>query len=422
MVMVVATAVLAVVLYALPVFVLQAMRARKGRPLWAVALDVPLSLAVDLFVILLVARLFPIDVTVIVVRVGWCAALGVVLVRRWRKAGSGSAMERLGLGWPHELSRRAFATAAFAGTLMAVINTGYSLRCHGFDRAWHIPLSTSIRGQRLPFSNVYEPGKDLAYHFTGDVLGATLQTLSGGRIHSSLALGLAHDVAIFFAVVTVALLLWDFGFRRLGPAALASIAPFLGGPITLYLGGEWKERGHNFINLFYVGFRPHVPVAVLMMAGFVGALLTRLRRLDEPPPVRDTAIPLVACTAILAITDEASVGVLGLTLGFTWILVPSILAPKRLYGIGVLAALLVAVVGTNVLHHGAMFGGIGQAVSWVPGRAPGFYYPPKPWNDPKGFATLVDDLIAFVLLAIVGLLLILQRPRREHLGSAFFSA
>src|SRR5688572_27830580 len=39
-----------------------------------------------------------------------------------------------------------------------------------WDRGWQNPLVASIRGQRAPFMNVYQPDVPLHYHYTGVAL------------------------------------------------------------------------------------------------------------------------------------------------------------------------------------------------------------------------------------------------------------
>ena len=63
---------------------------------------------------------------------------------------------------------------------------------------WHIPLVSALRGQRLPFMNVYDPAGGLFYHFAGDVQAAMLQTLFAA-VRTSLSHGL--ELVFFWSAV-----------------------------------------------------------------------------------------------------------------------------------------------------------------------------------------------------------------------------
>ena len=52
-----------------------------------------------------------------------------------------------------------------------------------------------LDAETIPFVNVYQPKLGLAYHYAGDVLGASIQVLSQNVLQASNALSWAHDVA-----------------------------------------------------------------------------------------------------------------------------------------------------------------------------------------------------------------------------------
>ena len=76
----------------------------------------------------------------------------------------------------------------------------------------------------------------------------------------------------------------------------------------------------------------------MMLAGsFVGftiAVVARIR--GARLPLEKTLPPLVACTAALGLTDESALGTLGLSLGVTWLIFPTVVADTRRAGVGVL--------------------------------------------------------------------------------------
>ena len=204
-----------------------------------------------------------------------CAAWdGVIVISRlaWAAAGGG-----LGLWRRRQARVKAAALAgpvvlvmAVAGLLALVISAWLSRRYALWDRQWHIPLVTSLRGQSLPFWNVSEPGAPLHYHVSGDVLAATLQALSGARLHASSALSLAHDLLFALVGVAVSALLVRPG-RAFGWSAFAAVAPLgvlLAGPPSTTVG----LTGFSYFNYYQMSYRPHVALAGLLIVGIVAAV------------------------------------------------------------------------------------------------------------------------------------------------------
>ena len=419
---------LSTTLYLVPIAALLVVRARSDRALWEVALDLPLGVALDLLILLALSRLVTLEMAVLVSRPLWLMWVVACMVRRWRRhpavvGGTRWAgwRNRLSLAWPRSLGRRDLMIAALAAALAVAASVEFSSLCHSYDRAWHIPLASSIRGQTLPFANVYEPDHALAYHFSGDALAAALQVLSGARLHISYSLSLAHDIMFGLAAATTALLGRWLGIRRVVPAAIGGLVPLLFGPLVLLVPNGRHASGYNFPTLLKLSFRPHSSLAVLLLVAVMATVLVRLRKGEDPPALARTGGVLVACTALLSVTDEASIGVFGLALGLTWLLVPSVIHPRRLHGMLVLLALLGVVVGANLLYNGALVAGeMGGEVAWVPARAPGYYKSPIGWDDPRALETLTWDLLPMVTLWFTGLLTLLRWRNREQLGAVLF--
>ncbi len=79
--------------------------------------------------------------------------------------------------------------------LGVLISRTLSVPCAIWDRLWHIPLVTSMRGQRVPFYNVFERHGQLFYHYLGDAHAAMLQALSlDPHPCASNALSRSHDI------------------------------------------------------------------------------------------------------------------------------------------------------------------------------------------------------------------------------------
>ncbi len=144
-----------------------------------------------------------------------------------------------------------------------------------FDRAWHIPLVTSIRAQKIPFVNVFDPATVLHYHYSGDVYAALVQTLSGGIVSSSLALSIAHDLVFAETAASLVLLFVHLGVARV-TALVASFGVLTCGPVTLLLAGANRPlSGYSIVSVFQISYRPHSRcLAALLIVGVFGAMLS----------------------------------------------------------------------------------------------------------------------------------------------------
>jgi hypothetical protein len=407
----------AIALYALPLGLVMVLSSRRERPLWAYALDVPLVVALDLLGVLLLARVVRLEIAVLLSRFVWALVTVPAIVRARRAARLAS---------PEALGRRELGIVAFAAMASFGLSMSLSRFCHNADRAWHIPLVSSIRSQRVPFANVYEPAGRLAYHYTGDVLAAMFQVLSFDSIHSSRALSIAHDVMFGLTGASVALLVLWLGYRSIVPTLGVVFGMLLSGPLTVLRDDKSRfESGYNFINYLKLSYRPHVSLAGLLVVGFAGAILVRLRSSEEgeAPPTLATAAPLVAATSALALTDEASIGVLGVALGVAWLGAKEILHPKRSGGALVLAALLVALVLPLLLIGGSFDPhGHGHSVSLVGWRSPGYFHPSLSLAEPAGYKVLFFDLAPMIAAAVVGLAVVRERRTKGRVAGLVFYA
>jgi hypothetical protein len=409
--MVTVAALVAVCLQLLPVALWMWMRSRRDRALWELALDIPTAVAVDILGVLVLARFMRLEPAVLVARALWLAVAVAWGVRNRR-----ALPQR-----PRCLDLRTAATAAAAAACAAKLSVVLSRACHNYDRGWHMPLVASLRGQRIPFMNVYQPAQGLEYHYTGDLLASSLQTLSFGVIHASHALSLAHDLLFALTAVTAALLLRHLGMRGIF-AVLVALAILTAGPLTLFtpeIGRDWA--GYNFINFYKLSFRPHYPLSALLIIGFVGAVLVRLHERDRPPPMHRTALVLVACTALQTLTDEASIGLLGAGLGATWLVLPACLHERRLPGALLLLGMLAAVLVPHLLFAGTIApGAVANHVHLVPWRSPGYYNKVLPLSTEAGRERLLHDLLPMAAVAAAGVLSLLRSRGRAHIGTVLF--
>jgi hypothetical protein len=403
----------ATLLYLVPVLVVVACRARRGRALWAVALDIPLAVACDLLLVLALARVTTLEVATFVSRGIWLAgALAYFVVTRTSPARP---------AWPAALGARTMLSALLAGAVGAAISMLGSRPYSIWDRKWHTPLVASLRGQRIPFENVFAKGEVFHYHFTGDVQAAMVQALSLDTIHSSLALSVGHDILFALVGVTFALLLAGLGAPRARLAVVATCAALLAGPYTFYRNpAEPHVDGYNILNFLSLSFRPHDALAGLFLLGIAGALAARV--FAERARTRDTVPALLGVTAGLALSDETSLGLLGLSLGLAWLAYPNLLHPRRDVGVAILVGMLVAFLGPNIAFAASIAPGAQRhAFAVVPWRAPGCYTQTLPLASFDGIGTMTADLGPTALLWLGGMVGALASRRRRVLPLTLFA-
>jgi hypothetical protein len=399
-------------LYSIPVWVVMVARSRRRRDLGDLALDIPLAVAADLIGTLLLARLMLLPHAVVASRVLW--VLGGAGYVAWRIRRDDAP------AWPSAVGWRELGMAGLSAYAGVYLSMQFSHPCQNQDRYWHIPLVGSLEGQRLPFENVYLPKTGLAYHYTGDVVGAALQTLSLGHIHASYALTLAHEVFFAFTAVLIALMLRWAGLRSIALAAAGALGVLLTGPFVLFR-TKGQPDGYNFINYLRVSYRPHTVIAGFLIIGFVAAVFLRLRESDSPPAGWRTALVLLAAVGVLAITDEASVGVLGAALGAAWLVVPDAVHPKRWRGFAVLLLLAAALVLANVVFSGALAPGAPHhTIKLIAPRSPGYRNHTQALALARGRKMLLYDIAPQLLALAAGIGLWFTRRRRLPLAGPIF--
>jgi hypothetical protein len=407
---------LASAIYLLPVVLVLGLRSREGedRSLWELAGDLPAAVAADLLLVLLLSRVMILEWAAIVSRALWIAGAAAVIARRARGARRPV--------WPGALARGAAVQAGLLALLALGTSLVLSRACAIWDREWHIPLVASLRGQRLPFMNVYEPGGGLYYHFTGDVFAAMLQAFSGEALHASLALSLAHDLVFGLLGAELGLVLWAVGLRRAPLAVLVLAATLLAGPVTLLREPARKlESGYSIVNLLSLSFRPHVSLAYLFMLGVVGFALAGILRGRAPVVMRRLWPSLGLSVAALALTDESSLALLLLGLGAVWLRDPELVGTDRRRSVWVglgLAGLLALTIGLFVGAVG--LGAPRYPMHVVAPRAPGFLTPPVPLTTRPGLGLVAQDLWSALLVAAAGLALAIRGGRSVRLAGLFY--
>jgi len=384
---------LATFLFLVPVVVVLLVRSRKDRASWEIALDIPFAVSLDLMSVLTLCRVVTLERAVLASRVAWVAVGVFVLVRNARRG-------RPVVAWPN-LPRRTWVAALLAAIGAFALSYQLSRPYAIWDRELHIPTVSSLRGQTMPFSTPYEPGRGFHYHFAGDALAATMQVLSFDTIHSSLALSLAHDVVFALTAASIAFLMAAFGFRGPLPIIFGSIAMLLTGPCVLHGRIGEPYLGYSYYASLIWGFRPHQHLASLLMVGFVGAVVVRCAMGFGKIPNRKTLPVLVAVTALLAITDEGSLGVLGLSLGLAWLADPRIVADSRRAGTVTFVTLAAVAIGVNLFFGAGLSpGGPVSDIAWVPFRSPGVQRPPLPLSTRDGIVALAADLLPTLSCAL----------------------
>jgi hypothetical protein len=397
--------------FVLPVAVVLWVRARRDTSLWQLASDVPLAVALDLLIVLALSRFMTLERAALLSRALWLTSIpSCWLTTRKRQRSA----------WPIALEPRTLASALVLAFLGLGLSLWLSRSSNIWDRNWHIPLVSSVRGQQMPFKNVYEPRVELAYHYSGDALSAMLQAFSGDALHSALALSLLHDVLFGLLGAVVALLLAAARIRSLTLQIAIFLAMVLAGPLTL-IQSLAQSGGYSIQNLFTLSYRPHVSFAYLLSVGFVAAVAGGVFR----SATRVRLFPaLLLCAAALVLTDETTLALLGLWLGVTWLYDPGCLAGTRGRGALVLGALALGLFAT-VLAYGGVLGihAPRYPIHWVAPRAPGWQVLPEPLATSLGRRRVLEDLCSVLgVFASTTLLAVTVRQREASALALGFAA
>ncbi|MDP9148577.1 MAG: hypothetical protein M3O36_01340 [Myxococcota bacterium] len=378
----------------LPVFLVLVARSTVERQAWEIALDIPCVVSADLLTVLLLARFFTLETSILISRACWIVFASVWTAQRLRR--------KKAPRWPRAMGFREVLAVATSAGLAAFISMRISRPYRIGDHNWHDGLATAIAGQKLPFMNVYDWKAPLHYHFAGDVFAGILRTLSFDVMTSALALALDHDVSFALTATVIGLLMIGAGQRGFWPAALGGVLFLLHGPIPLRGGLGGTFNGYAYYNFLEASCRPHTSLAGLLMVGFVGAVASRL---TIPGARRLSGLAaLFATGGALGVADEASISVLGVGLGAAWLVCPRFLARTRLRGLALLAALAATIFGLNILFGGSFAqGGPVNSVVLVPARIPALWPPMPALKTSAGQRILLCETLPFVvgLMAIV---------------------
>ncbi len=401
--------VLSAVFWALvPIVIFVVLRSRSGRPAWWLALDIPAATALDLVASVVVARLVFLDSAVWIVKGAW-VVLGAAVFLYRRKRGWRPS-------WPADLPRVAVAQALLLGLIALSLSLLMTRACTIWDRQWHIPSLTSMRGQVAPFLAVYEPWKKLHYHYGGNLMSASLQATSFSTLHASHAISLVHDITSFWFGVTLTLVLRKLGLKHTTLLVLTLLVMLFASPVVP-LEGEHRTwfAGYSTPNWMSLSFRPHMTLAALTTLAFLAVPLIRLTELEQDIDWRELLLPLMLCVPLMLIVDEFCMGLLGLGFAGVWLLYPRTFANTRRDGLLFFAGLVVALVfGIAVMQGTISPGAPSYPLKLAFPRSPGFYTPALPLDTAQGIRYFFSDLLS-MLAVLVGGVLLLTRTRHPLL-------
>lgn len=399
-----------------PIVVFILLRARPGRPAWWFAVDIPAAMAIDLVGTALLSRLVFLDIAVWLMKGVWLVvgltAFGLKWWRGFRPR------------WPEELTRSATLQALSAGMISLGLSLTMTRPCSIWDRQFHVPFVTSMRGQISPMVTVYEPWKALHYHYGGNLLAASMQATSFGILHSSHALSLVHDICMFWLGVGVTLVLLRLGLKQTTLLLLVFLAMLFAGPIYPLLGPHrlWYG-GYSTTGFYSLSLRPHMTVGMLGALPFLAVPLIRLTELERELDWRELIGPFVVLVPLMLIVDEFAIGLLGLGLGVLWLAYPRVLGMTRRQGAYVLAGLAVAMVfGILVMNGTVAPGGPDYKLEFVFPRTPGFYSDPRSLGSGWGIRYFLADLGPIVAVLVGGAALLLRNRQPALLGGVILYA
>jgi hypothetical protein len=394
----------ALAVYLLPFAVAFLARgSRDPRPA-ELALDIPMVFALDALGVLVLTLVLPLDWAALASRVVWIA-IGATLA--WKRR----------LAWPRCLNLRAASLMALGAAVGSAVSLRLSRDYMIWDRRWHMPLVAAMGGQRLPFHNVYEPGAVLHYHFTGDVHAAMLRAFSSSHMSSALALSLSHDVIFALMGALVGLLF----ARRPGSGAwlvvFATAAILLHGPVVQKDASGWDFRAHMYQTFLTDSFRPHVAVSALLLTGMVATACVRAT--EGVPRQRQVAAAMLACAALLSISDESSFCIVIASLGVAWLVEGKLLADRRWTGLALLAGMGASGVAANLVFSASLApGGPVQRVEIVPARVSDLFHGATPLWSEAGLRNFGYDLFPLVAPTLGVLFYAVSRRSRRMIALA----
>jgi hypothetical protein len=373
-----------VALFLVPIGCLLVLRSRRDVTLAELALCIPVGFALDLLLTMLLARVVRLEVATWLSRLVFVALAGAHVARKRRRG------ERL--EWPVAVGSSEIGAVLVGVVSAAFLSYSMSRWFWVWDREWHAPFAAVLRGETLPFHNVYEREPPLRYHHTGDVVVAMFQALSFDAMHSTRALGVSHDVMSALIGASIGLLSRDFLGASPWVSGLVALMVILAGPVQ-FLPFNNFEGLSDFSNITLT-FRPHGIVAAVLLVGVGGALMAHFRH--DAWDSRISALALVPMYALLSITDELSTALVGLSLGAAWLVRPTLLARRWFVGAGILVALVALILVSNRVFSGTLGwqdGPVNQ-VAIVDARIPGFFNTPVPVLErwPESGIRIVQDL------------------------------
>lgn len=422
------SAALSVTTYLLPALIVASRRGPRG-PITR-CLDAGAALALDAVAVILVSRWVSLGDATWIVRAAWA----LWALRAWRRG---------------ELRPRP-ETAVIALTIasIALVHKGFhrlSYELAMWDRDWHVPLVSSLRAQRAPFENVFLPRAMLRYHYLGDLIAAMLQSLSGDRIHASLALSLAHDLYLALTALLIALACHFAALRsaptRVAQGVFGALIGLAGAAATLFASPfvlthaplrELLEThdsgplcGHSYLPFASIAYRPHVVVAgfFLTQSFLAMAAIARdgARSVDTPRQLAS----LLAAACALSLCDEASHALVGGALLVTAAMIPGALGRRWLSGVAAAGAFVALLPIVSAGLDGSLaIGGAASHVELVPWRHLKLFEEPVALTDRESFFRILRrDYAPQLIAAALALLTALWTRRRATLAPAlFFSA
>jgi hypothetical protein len=390
-------AVLSAMLWALlPMAVFVLLRSRSERPAWWLAVDIPAALALDLVATALLSRLVLLDVAIWLTKASWLVLGATVFFIRRRRGWRPS--------WPSELPREAVAQALLVGLIALIFSLTMSRPCALWDRQFHVPLLTSLRGQTSPFVPAYEPWRELHYHYGGNLLATSLQATSFSILHASHALSLVHDWSCFWLGVTTTLVLRRLGLKQTTLLVLVYLLMYFASPV-LALEGQKRPwyGGYSSTTYMSLSMRPHVAIGMLAALPLFALPLLRLTELRKDIAWSELAIPLLPLIPFLLIVDEFAVGVLGLGLAAVWLVYPRVFAVTRRQGVYLFAGLGLAMLfGLLVMNGTVSPGAPNYRLRFSFPSSPGFYAQAWRLDTAPGIRYFISDLLGILGVFLAG--------------------